>query len=175
MKGLYENTGKSLEQWMEIVKASGVQKHREIMQFLQKEYGVSYGFANSIAHKYNKSDAAFFEDAILVENQYNGKENLLPVYELLMRIITALGDDITLAPKKDSVSLIRKRQFALIKAATKTRIDLGLKFKNKPVGGRLENSGPFGAMCTHRVQLFTTTDVDSELTGWIREAFEESV
>jgi len=175
MKGLYESTGKSLDQWLEIVDASAARKHSEIMKLLQEDHGVSYGFANTIAHKYNKSDAASFEDVVLLENQYKGKENLLPVYELLMDEITAFGNDITIAPKKDSISLIRKKQFALIKPATKTRIDLGLKFKNKQVAGRLENSGPFGAMCTHRVQLFTTEDVDSQVLAWIREAYDESV
>ena len=63
--------------------------------------------------------------------------------------------DITITPKKDSVSIIRKKQFALIKAATKTRIDLGLKYKNKPTTARLLNSGPFGAMCTHRIILIS--------------------
>lgn len=58
-----------------------------------------------------------------------------------------------------------KRQFALIKPATKTRIDLGLKLKGKPTTDRLENSGPFGTMCTHRVRLKSPADIDSELTA----------
>jgi predicted transport protein len=175
MDDFFDKTGKSIDQWLEIVEASTARKHKEIMDFLQKEEGVSYGFANIIAHKFNKSDAASFEDTVLVEIQYKGKENLRPVYELLMAEISTFGNDITITPKKDSVSLIRKRQFALIKPATKTRIDLGLKFKNKSVQGKLENSGPFGAMCTHRVQLFTSADIDAQLLAWIREAYEESV
>ena len=96
----------------------------------------------------------------------------MPIYEKLIEEISKLGDDITFTPKKDSVSIIRKKQFTLIKPATKTRIDLGLKFKNKATGGRLENSGPFGAMCTHRVQLNSISEVDQEVMGWIAEAYE---
>ncbi|TDE17330.1 DUF5655 domain-containing protein [Dyadobacter psychrotolerans] len=175
MTGLFENTGKSLETWLEIIDASAARKHKEIIDFLQKDHSVSYGFANTIAHKYNKSDAASYQEEYLVKNQYKGKENLIPVYELLIHQITTFGDDITVAPKKDSVSVVRKKQFALIKPATKNRVDLGLKFKNKAFDGRLENSGPFGAMCTHRVQLFTAEDVDSVVFDWLREAYEESV
>ena len=70
--------------------------------------------------------------------------------------------------------MIRKRQFALIKPATKTRIDLGLKLKDKPTTARLENSGPFGTMCTHRVRLSTVDEVDKELISWLKEAYQKA-
>jgi predicted transport protein len=81
------------------------------------------------------------------------RKTYFTIYEKLLDIITSLGEDITIAPKKDSVSFIRKKQFVLIKPASKTRVDLGLKLKNAPLSGRLENSGPFGAMCTNRIQI----------------------
>jgi hypothetical protein len=59
----------------------------------------------------------------------------------------------------------------LIKPATKTRIDLGLKLKDVPTNDRLQNSGPFGSMCTHRVQLTSKDEVDAELIAWIKEAY----
>lgn len=171
-KGLLENTGKTLEQWIEIIEKAKLQKHKEIMDYLKSEHGLSYGFANFIALKFNKSDAGSFAEDELITAQYKGKEILMPIYEKLIEEISKLGDDITFTPKKDSVSIIRKKQFTLIKPATKTRIDLGLKFKNKETGGRLENSGPFGAMCTHRVQLNSVSDVDKEVMAWIAEAYE---
>lgn len=61
-----------------------------------------------------------------------------------------------------------------VQPSSKTRIDLGLKFNSKPHKGRLEKSGPFGAMCTHRVQLTAIKDIDKEVLGWINEAFKES-
>ncbi|HKL91490.1 MAG TPA: DUF5655 domain-containing protein, partial [Allomuricauda sp.] len=110
----------------------------------------------------------------LVKSQYAGKENLLPVYENLLAVVKEFGKDVTITPKKTSVSIIRKKQFALIKPATKTRIDLGLKFKDKPTTDRLENSGPFGTMCTHRVKLSEANQVDSELKKWLKEAYENA-
>ena len=71
--------------------------------------------------------------------------------------------------------MIRKRQFVLIKPATKTRIDLGFKLKDVAVTLRLENSGPFGTMCTHRVKLTSVEDVDKELTRWIKDAYNKSI
>ena len=171
-KGLQEKTGKPLEHWIEVVRQSGIEKHKAIMDFLKKEHGFTHGFANFVALKSRKADAGSIDDADLLANQYKGKESLKPIYEEIISKIEVFGDDITKTPKKDSVSLIRKKQFALIKPATKTRIDLGLKLKGKPTTERLENSGPFGAMCTHRVRLTSIEDVNEELTAWLKEAYE---
>ncbi|MEL7532971.1 MAG: DUF5655 domain-containing protein, partial [Bacteroidota bacterium] len=78
---------------------------------------------------------------------------LKPIYEQLIAFVQTLGEDVKITPKKTSVSIIRKRQFSLIKPATKTRIDLGFKLPGKETTDRLGNSGPFGSMCTHRVKL----------------------
>jgi len=167
-----EKTGKSLEEWKGILEKKGFEKHGEAVKFLKGEHGVTHGFANTIVTLSKQADIPK-ED--LVENQYKGKENLFPIYEALIKFVKTLGSDVTIAPKKTSVSVIRKRQFILIKPATKTRIDLGFKLKDKPTTDRLEDSGPFGTMCTHRVQLTDASQVDDQLKGWIVEAYAESV
>lgn len=171
-KGLLEKTGKPLKHWIDIVKKSKIEKHKAIIDFLKAEHGFTYGFANFVAHKSKKSDAGSFDDAELLSTQYKGKEHLKPIYDQLVSVIGAFGNDITMTPKRDSVSMIRKKQFALVKPATKTRIDLGLKLKGKPTTERLENSGPFGAMCTHRVRLDAIDQVDDQLIEWLREAYQ---
>ncbi|MEE8367247.1 MAG: DUF5655 domain-containing protein [Thermoanaerobaculia bacterium] len=172
-KGLLEKTGKPLDNWIEVVAKSKLEKHKAIIDFLKSEYGFTYGFANFVAMKARKADAASHDPAELVAAQYSkGKEGLKPIHDKLLEKIGSFGADITVTPKKDSVSIIRKRQFALIKPATKTRIDLGLKIKGKSTTERLENSGPFGAMCSHRVRIESIEEVDSELLGWLQEAYD---
>jgi predicted transport protein len=173
-EGLLEKTGKPLDHWIKVVQDSKIEKHKAIIDFLKSEHGFTYGFANFVAHKSKKSDAGSIDDTDLLTNQYKGKESLKPIYDKLIEVIDTFGDDITKTPKKSSVSIIRKKQFALIKPATKTRIDLGLKIKDKDITERLENSGPFGTMCTHRVRLTKVEDVDAELTAWLKEAYEKS-
>ena len=167
-----EKTGKSLEEWRKILKEKSFNKHSEGVKFLKSEYGVTHGFANTIV-ALSKEENNSSED--LIENQYKGKESLIPIYEKLIAFVKSLGKDVTIVPKKGSVSIIRKRQFLLIKPATKTRIDLGFKLKDKPITERLENSGPFGSMCTHRVQLTQESEIDNELKAWIAEAYEKSI
>ena len=166
-----EKTGKSLDKWKAILKTKNFEKHGEAMKFLKEEYGVTHGFANTIIHlaKENHADASD-----LINDQYKGKELLFPIYEKLIAVVCEFGSDVIKTPKKTSVSIIRKKQFALIKPATKTRIDLGLKLKDKSTTHRLGNSGPFGTMCTHRVQLISIDQVDAELIGWLKEAYDKA-
>ena len=166
-----EKTGKSLEDWLKVLAKKTFAKHSGAVNFLKNEHGVSHGYANTIVHL-SKADNNTEDD--LVENQYKGKEALMPMYEVLVKVVTALGKDVELKPKKTSVSIVRKKQFALIKPATKTRIDLGLKLKDVPVTDRLGNSGPFGTMCTHRVQLTELKQIDKELKNWLKEAYNRA-
>ena len=167
-----EKTGKSLDEWIKILKAKNFAKHGEAVKFLKTEHGVTHGFANTIVTLSKQNNDSPND---LVTNQYKGKEALVPIYTKLVEEILKFGSDIIITPKKGSVSLIRKHQFALIKPANKTRIDLGLKIKGKPTEGRLGDSGPFGTMCTHRVQLTSVEAVDNEVLGWIKEAYDKSV
>lgn len=167
-----EKTGKSLAQWKKILKEKSFAKHSEGVRFLKSEHGVTHGFANTIV-SLSKEDNNSSVD--LVQAQYKGKESLFPIYEKLIEYVKSLGSDVTITPKKGSVSILRKRQFVLIKPATKTRIDLGFKLKDKPTTERLENSGPFGTMCTHRVRLSDKSEIDKELKEWISEAYDKSI
>ncbi|SMD32886.1 protein of unknown function [Reichenbachiella faecimaris] len=165
-------TGKSLEEWKRILKEKAFGKHSEGVKYLKTEHQVTHGFANTIV-LLSKEENQSSED--LVESQYKGKEGLLPIYKALISHLKSLGSDVTITPKKGSVSIIRKHQFVLIKPATKTRIDLGFKLKDKPTGDRLGDSGPFGTMCTHRVMISEVSEIDHELKGWIQEAYDQSV
>ncbi|RLD22475.1 MAG: DUF4287 domain-containing protein [Bacteroidetes bacterium] len=163
-----EKTGKSLGEWIVILKEKAFEKHSLGVKYLKEEHGVTHGFANTIV-TLSKENNDTPDD--LVVNQYQGKEGLIPIYNALIAIVSAFGDDVTITPKKSTVSIIRKRQFTLIKPATKTRIDLGLKIKDKPTTDRLENSGPFGTMCTHRVKISGVDEIDDELKVWLKEAY----
>ena len=173
-KGLEEKTGKSLAQWIEIVKKSKLEKHGEIMKFLKGDHGMTHGFANFVTLKAREADAGSHDADDLVASQYAKKADLKPIYDKLIEAIEPMGSDIEFVPKKANVSCKRKTQFALIQPSTKTRMDLGLKLKGVDPGGRLEDSGPFGAMCTHRIQLTDISDVDDEVIGWIKEAYEKA-
>jgi predicted transport protein len=173
LANLQKNTGKSLEEWVTVVRAQNFTKHGEIIKFLKTEHNFTHGFANLVAHESLQSHAAALaETTDLVAEQYKGKDGLWPVYQKLMAEIERFGDDVEVAPKKAYVSLRRNKQFALIQPSTKTRIDIGINVKGVAPTGRLEASGSSNAMCSHLVRIETVEDVTPEVIGWLRQAYE---
>ncbi len=171
INNLKEKTGKTLPQWLKIARGSGEAKHGAIVKFLKTGHGVTHGYANLIAAKALEGG----EPGDPVEAQYSGgKEGLKPIYTAFVRAVKKLGKDVEISPKKTYVSLRRNKQFALIQPSTKTRVDVGLNLKGVRPAGRLESSGSFNAMCTHRVRLESKKDVDAELEQWLREAYERA-
>lgn len=165
-------TGKSLNEWKKVLSSKTFSRHSEAVNYLKKEHGVTHGFANTIV-SLSKDQSASPQD--LVSRQYQGKENLHPIYEELVRTVRKFGEDVRIAAKKTEVSLDRKKKFAVIRPSTKSRIDLGLKLKGVAETDRLEHSGPFGTMCTHRVRLTHLNDIDAELIAWLQEAYERAI
>lgn len=169
-------TGKTLEQWTAIAKKSGSAKHGEIVKMLKSDHGMTHGFANLVAHKTLKSDAGSADDAAdLIAAQYAGdKAALKPIYDAILKAVSGFGKDVEIAPKKTYVSLRRKKQFALIQPSTKTRVDLGVNLKDEKPAGRLEKSGSFNAMVSHRVRLEKSGDVDKDVKSWLKKAYNQA-
>ena len=170
-----EKTGKTLEQWLGITGKAGLAKHGEIVKMLKADHGMTHGFANLVAHKTLKSDAGSAGTSDdLVSAQYSGaKESLKPIYDAIIACVDKL-DDVEISPKKAYVSLRRSKQFAIVQPSTRTRVDLGLNLKGEPATDRLEASGSFNAMVSHRVRLEKLSDVDKEVKTWIKNAWSKA-
>jgi hypothetical protein len=173
---LGEKTGKAMPQWLKIVKASKLAKHGEIVKMLKGDHGMTHGYANLVAHEALREAAGpAAGDTDLIAQQYAGaKAELRPIYDAIIDVVKKFGGDLEIAPKKAYVSLRRNKQFAIIQPSTKTRIDVGINLKGVAPAGRLEASGSFNAMVTHRVRVETPADVDAKLTGWLKDAYQEA-
>lgn len=174
IENLYKNTGKTLEQWIEIVKSKNFAKHGETITFLKETHGLTHGFANLIAHKAKKSDAGSADSPDdLITKQYKGKEHFKPIYDTLISTIKTFGDDVEIAPKKTYVSLRRKKQFALLNPATKTRFEVGINLKGQDAKGILQSEKP-NAMCSHKMIITDINDINNEVMDWIKMAYNNA-
>jgi hypothetical protein len=171
LRNIEATYGRSIGEWIALIRESGKRRHGEIVGMLKTEYGLSHGAANRVAlvaldAMNPKSEA---EDPQL--NLYpDAKHSLLPVHGRLMALVHGLGTDIEIAPKKGYLSLRRRKQFAMIKPAAK-HIDLGLVLPGTPVAGRLKSAATFNALFTHRVRIGSIGEIDDELAGWLGDAY----
>jgi predicted transport protein len=174
--GLPEKTGKSLDEWLKIVRASKLSKHKEFMTLLKEKHGLTHGFANVIALQALQSDSHTAGDAdALVDAQYAGaKAGLRPLYDKLIAAIESFGKDVEVSPKKAYVSLRRNKQFAILQPSTATRLDVGINLKGTEPTDRLEASGSFNAMVSHRVRVANAAEIDKKLLSWLKQAYDAS-
>jgi hypothetical protein len=177
LANIEKRTGKSLDDLARVVRGSGLSKHGEIRDMLKRDLGMGHGDANTLVHYVLQSDGASAAAAAgkdagdVVDEIYSGaKAPLRPIHDRLMEAISRFGE-FEVAPKKGYVSLRRKKQFATIGPTTNTRVDVGLNMKGVDATGRLEALPP-GRMCQYQVRVTAPGQVDAELIGWIRCAYD---
>lgn len=175
LENLKKNSGKTLEEWIKIVTEENLLKHGEILKFLKEQHSFTHGFANLVALKTLKTDSGSAENKDeLIEKQYVGKEHLRPIYNRLINEIMQFGEEFEIAPKISYVSLRRKKQFAILQAATKSRFEIGLNIKGQKEEGILEVVKGTNSMCSHKIKIESENEINDELINWIRIAFNNS-
>ena len=173
IRNIEATSGRTIGDWTELIRARGLTKHREIVEWLKTEHGMTHGNANRvalIALEADKPEAPSGQAP--ADLLYSGRRaNLRPIHDRVLQLVRDFGTDVEIAPKKGYVSLRRRKQFAMLKPAA-THVDLGLILPTRPHVDRLEAGGTFNAMFTHRVRLPSPDAVDAEVAGWLREAYD---
>ncbi len=173
-----ERTGRSLEEWVAEVERRGPDPldQRAVRAWLRDEHGVpqnsqwAIAFAAAERAGWVRPDVEGYIDA-----QYAGaKAGLRPIFDRLRAVAEALGDDVSVEGRGGYTPFVRRRQFAAVRAATRTRVDLGLRFERAPASALLAvaRSGP--GQSTHKVGLASVGDVTPEVESLLREAYEQN-
>ncbi len=177
LRNIEAKAGKTQAELSAIVVASGLAKHGEIRQMLMAKFGLAYGDANTLTHFALASDGQSAAEASgsttddLVGEIYSGaKAALRPIHDRFMAAVVGFGPFV-IVPKKGYLSLRRKKQFAMIGPATKDKVEIGFNMKGIAGTERLIALPP-GGMCQYKVRVGTAADVDAEVIGWARTAFD---
>ena len=177
LKNIESKTGHSLDELRAIITESGLSKHGEIRQMLIERFGLGFGDATMLVHFAQASDGQSAAEAaglsatdVLAEIYTGAKVPLRPIHEALMVAIQDFGP-FEIVPKKGYVSLRCKRQFAMLGPGSKGRLEVGINMKGVEATERLITQEP-GGMCQYKVFLTGLEEVDAELIGWIRLAYE---
>lgn len=172
IRNIEARTGKTMDQLTSLVRGSGISKHGEIVSMLKTDLGLGHGDANVVAHLAKVATQRHQSaTADPLDGLYAGpKAALRPIHEALLAHLADFGA-FESAPKQKYVSYRRKKQFVMIGPATNTRVELGLNVKELPPSPRLEKLKA-GQMCNYRVKLTDAAQVDSELVGWAKAAYD---
>lgn len=179
--GMKEKTGRSLEDWLELVSSDGPATEKERREWLKAKHGLGTNYASWIAElSVGKGEESSPEGYLrsaeqYVENLFAGpKAGLRPVYDALLAAGLKLGKDVRVCPCKTFVPLYRNHVFAQIKPTTRTRIDLGLALKDTKTPKRLIDTGGFAKKdrITRRIEISSLDDMDDEVRRWMKVAYD---
>lgn len=181
---LKEKTGRSVEEWVALVKKEGPKGEKLRREWLKSRHKLGMNSAWWIAEraegKSGEEDTpeGYLKAAVrYVEEQYAGpKEKLQPIYDELLMLGKSLGSDVKACPCKTIVPLYRNHVFAQIKPTTNSRIDLGFAlthYKGK-LPKRLIDTGGLAKKdrITHRVEITAMEQIDGEVKRWLKTAYD---
>jgi effector-binding domain-containing protein len=180
--GMEEKTGRSLEEWLRLVKKEAPAGEKEQAAWLKKEHGLGPNYASWIVARANgtteigeDSDEYVRRAKDYVENMYAGpKEHLRAIYDQILTYANTLGADIRICPCTTLVPIYRNHVIGQIKPTTRTRIDLGLALRDSKVPKRLIDTGGFAKKdrITHRIEIGSGDEFDQEAKRWLKTAYD---
>jgi hypothetical protein len=172
---LLERTGKTMDQWVEILRKDGPANAKEQREWLKNTHGFTTNYAWFVVEQAEGKRLGDYDPEALVEELFSGgKAGLRPLYDALLKLGLGLGADVKACPCKTFVPLYREHVFAQIKPTTRTRIDLGLALQDTPFSDRLLDTGGREKKdrITHRIALTSIEEIDDEVRGWLKAAFD---
>lgn len=174
---MLERTGRSLESWVALVNDSDVDPldQKAVRAWLKDAHGVKQNSQWAIAFEAARAAGWVQPDVEgYINHQYTGpKAALRPVFDIVRQVLEGLGDDVHAEGRSGCTPFVRRRQFAAVAAATRTRVDLGLRFTDAPASPLLAPSkGP--GQSTHKIGLAVPDDVTDEVADLARAAYEQN-
>ena len=181
---LKSKTGRSLEEWIRFVKASGPPTEKERRDWLKKNHKMGTNAAWWIAERAegksaeDSDPAAYLKAAAdYVEGMYAGpKAALRPIHDRIIALAKKLGKDVKVCPCKTMVPFYRNHVFAEIKPSTRTRIDLGFALAKSTgkLPKRMIDTGGLAKKdrITHRIPITSVEEIDEEVQKWLKTAYD---
>jgi len=174
IKNLEKRTGKSLDQWKEIVKKKGPKNRKEQVQWLQIKHGLGHGQAGTIVKMLYEGLDDYHEGELMKQHFNNGKDYLKPIYDKLIMNLKKIGE-VKVNVNKTYLSLSNNTQFALVKT-TKDGLVIGVPraalkgTKNKEFKPA-KNLG--SEKITHKISLIEESDLNDGVMKVLRTAYKK--
>lgn len=176
-----KKTGKGPEDFRKLAQQRGYLradvKAAEILAWLKSEFGLGHGHAMAIYGALRSAiEPPATEDQRLQAHFKGARSKWSASYEKLLTAANKLGKEKPTVKVGDSyISLLREgKKFAIVKVGVDF-VDIGIKFRNGgPLNPRLNKAGDWNAMVSHRVRLASPKDLDREVLGWLKAAYDDA-
>jgi Domain of unknown function (DUF5655) len=172
---LVRQTGEDVDAWKAKIAAHGKPTDADKLRAWLAKQGVT-GYPRMLLVYETFGYPDFFNRSAdeLIDAQYEDRPALRPVLDSLLLAAEDVGE-VTVQARKGYISLVARRQFAIIRATTRTRVDLGLRLEKAKPGRRwVVAKGLGNDTIRWKVGLARAEDVDDEVVELLRRAYEEN-
>jgi hypothetical protein len=171
---LPKKTGKSLQQWIAILKKDGPSDSKEKVAWLKSVHKLGHVTAQIVVAN-AEGHGDIYDDADKLVDDLFGAGKLKKTYEAVVKAVKPLAGT-KIRPCKTYVPFSSRRQYALAKpAAGGSRIDLQLSLgKDAPADERLARLKSRDVRMSHVVALSDPDDVDAKVKRWLKQAYDEA-
>jgi len=173
---LRTRTGEDVTAWNSRVAGTGLADEQSVRGWLAEQGVTGYAQALLVWERFGYPDFLTADSGELIDGQYADRPQLRPILDAVLAAMPSLGP-VTAAARKTCVSLVSpRRTFAAVQATTKSRVDLGLRLDGvEPAGRLLVAKNIASGTINLRIALNGPGEVDEEVIGWLRRAYDQSV
>lgn len=172
---LVERTGDDVTAWNQRIAERKPSSGDELKSWLAEQGVTGYPAMLLGMEAFGYPDFLSASADELIDGQYADRPALRPILDAVLAYATALPDVGAQARKTWVTLQTARRQFAIVRATTKSRVDVGLRLESEAVGGRLLTANGLGNDTINvRVALTSVDDLDDELMDLIDRARAEN-
>ena len=172
VKTLEAKTGLGLVEWKRRVRARRFHDARHLRAWLSRHDVDGYAQQLLVMERFGYPDHVTSTATDLIAAQYADRPQLRAILDAVVDAARACGPVVVQARKTFVALVARRRTFARVQPATRTRVDLGLRLDGEKPGGRLRFN-PHDSMRL-RIGLASARDVDSDVVAWLCRAHAEN-
>ena len=175
-KILERRTGEDIAVWLARVAELGDIDEPQLRARLTSQGVTAYPQMVLVMERFGYPDFLLASADELIDGQYADRQQLRPILdELILRAIEV--GEVDVQARKTYVTLVSpKRTFAIIRATTRDRVDIGLRLPGVEPGGRLLAAPGLGNDYVNvRIALRSPDDIDDSVVDWLRQAYQANV
>lgn len=166
-------TGKSLDAWMQVLAATGLNKQQALIKWLKENHPLNHMQAGFLAGIFLNDGQPVYDYEVLFAKLFDDKPHLLPVYQAIEDLVTTHLDDVVCVPTKTYVSIEGKKCFACA-TPTKKTLRVGLDLGDIPFDDYVQKAKSLGAMPNigHMIEISDAAEVNERLLDYLQQSHQ---
>ena len=175
-KILERRTGEGVDVWSARVNALGDVDEPHVRAWLTEQGVAGYPQMLLVMERFGYPDFMLASADELIDGQYADRPQLRPILDEVLLRAAEVGD-VDVQARKTWVSLVTpKRTFALVRATTRDRVDIGLRLPGATPGGRLLPATALGNDYINvRLALRSLDEVDDGVSDYLEKAYRANI